>query len=562
VPRAPQAPGTDVDTFTLESIVSDPTSQPAEFLSRRRVVLGGAAAAGAVLGAGILGQGRAHAAAPSTTGHALIDLTQQSSPFGHVWERAVGGDWAKQALRRDYQDQLFVCHEELGIESLRFHGIFNTSMSVYAPKATPYTSRPASFTQGDYSFFNVDQVYDALVDHGMHPYVELSSMPDALAAPRFQIFFYDFNPSAPDDYAAWGKLVGAFTKHLVDRYGIGEVRRWPFEVWNEPNLPFFSGDQQAYFKLYQYAANAIKDVDASLQVGGPATSAGQVSFGQPRSPGVQYYREFMQWATANKIPVDFGSAHGYGTDTGAGPQGAASFFQQNRADTPTGLPLYVSETNASAVIGDMRLDQSYTAASFLRTVIETAGVVDALAFWCFSDIFEEVTQAGNPFYGGFGLQTIHGIKKPSYRLLQILHGVGDQCTPVTFSGVPATVGGIAVTGRGRAVDVLLCNHALASGTEGVAGQPAQPATLTVTLHGLPTGARARIRLIDEDNANPYREWVEMGSPQYPSRRQLRDLDNASELQSRPLELKTDRSSGVGSFTLTLPAEGVAAIHIA
>jgi xylan 1,4-beta-xylosidase len=59
-------------------------------------------------------------------------------------------------------------------------------------------------------------------------------------------------------------------------------------------------------------------------------------------------------------------------------------------------------------------------------VIETAGVVDALAIWTFSDIFEEEGQADNPFHGGFGLQTIHGIKKPTYRLFQILHGLGTR----------------------------------------------------------------------------------------------------------------------------------------
>jgi xylan 1,4-beta-xylosidase len=94
----------------------------------------------------------------------------------------------------------------------------------------------------------------------MHPFVELSSMPDALAAtpsaPR--IFLYRFNSAEPADYAEWGRLVGDFARHLVSRYGIGEVARWPFEVWNDPNIPFFAGDEQAYFELYRRAAEAIR----------------------------------------------------------------------------------------------------------------------------------------------------------------------------------------------------------------------------------------------------------------------------------------------------------------
>ncbi|MHB9856895.1 GH39 family glycosyl hydrolase [Streptomyces sp. YIM S03343] len=538
--------------------------QTAGPLTRRQIVLGGTTAAAAALTSGLAGQGAAWADGAATVGaQALVDLTKPKSPFPHVWERVVGGDWAKQALRRDYQDQLFACHDQLGITSLRFHGVLNASMSTYFPTVNG-RPRNAAFSDDDYSFFNVDQVYDALVDHGMHPFVELSSMPAALqsAAPAFGVFLYDFNQMEPKDYALWGKVVGDFARHMVDRYGLREVRRWPFEVWNEPNLfVFFNGDQQAYFKLYRYAAEAIKNVDASLQVGGPATSAGQMSFGPPRSPGAKYYREFMQWATDNDVPVDFGSAHGYETDDGAGPQGAASFFRQNREDTPSGVPLYISETNVSADLGDPGLDRSDAAGSFLRTIVETAGVVDALSYWSFSDIFEEAGQADKPFHGGFGLQTIHGIKKPSYRLLQILHEVGEHRVPLTLSGAPETVGGVAVTGgAGGGVDVLLYNHALATG-DGSDPVSAQPTALTVTLRGLPAGARARVRLIDEDHTNPYREWVEMGSPEYPGRRRLRELERASELDDRHLTLKTDRGTGVGSFTLTLPAEGVAAVHL-
>jgi xylan 1,4-beta-xylosidase len=38
------------------------------------------------------------------------------------------------------------------------------------------------------------------------------------------------------------------------------VAQWRFEVWDEPNLDGFStaGDQQAYFRLYDTTAKAIK----------------------------------------------------------------------------------------------------------------------------------------------------------------------------------------------------------------------------------------------------------------------------------------------------------------
>jgi xylan 1,4-beta-xylosidase len=38
------------------------------------------------------------------------------------------------------------------------------------------------------------------------------------------------------------------------------VRKWPFEVWNEPNLDGFweKADQKAYFELYANTARTLK----------------------------------------------------------------------------------------------------------------------------------------------------------------------------------------------------------------------------------------------------------------------------------------------------------------
>ena len=56
----------------------------------------------------------------------------------------------------------------------------------------------------------------------------------------------------PTDYGQWAALVGRLAAHWVRRYGIDEVRRWYFEVWNEPNLPaFWAGTQAEYFELYR-----------------------------------------------------------------------------------------------------------------------------------------------------------------------------------------------------------------------------------------------------------------------------------------------------------------------
>ena len=87
-------------------------------------------------------------------------------------------------------------------------------------------------------------------------------------------FWYKQNVAPPKDWAKWDDLIYQFTKHLVDRYGMDEVAKWYFEVWNEPNIDFWVGDpkQATYFELYDHSAAAVKRVSARLRVGGPATA--------------------------------------------------------------------------------------------------------------------------------------------------------------------------------------------------------------------------------------------------------------------------------------------------
>ena len=159
-----------------------------------------------------------------------------------------------------------------------------------------------------YSFFNTDKVFDFLLSIGMKPFVELSFMPTALASGKKTVFNYKANVTPPRDYKQWAALIHKLVSHWVERYGRAEVRQWFFEVWNEPNLKsFWTGTQRDYFKLYRYTAEAIKQVDASLRVGGPATAKSE------------WIEDFVDFCERNKVPADFISTHHYPTDALGSP---------------------------------------------------------------------------------------------------------------------------------------------------------------------------------------------------------------------------------------------------
>jgi xylan 1,4-beta-xylosidase len=156
----------------------------------------------------------------------------------------------------------------------------------------------------------------------------------------------------------------------------------------------------------------------------------------------------------------------------------------------------------------------------MRTVLQVSGSVDAYAFWTFSDLFEERGFPSHAFHGGFGLLTLEGIAKPSYRAFQLLHRLGvAQVTPV--DGMHANVA-VWVVRDGRRVTVLLINSAPPL-------HNVVPERVIVHLATAATVRAVTIERIDEAHANAKRRWIEMGAPEYLRPRDVEELHAASVL---------------------------------
>ena len=184
-----------------------------------------------------------------------IDVDAKPRPFPHFWEQMFGSGHANLTMRESWRDDLHATRAITDFRYVRFHDIFHDQNGVYSEAAD---GKPV------YNWSYVDQIYDGLLANGVRPFVELSFMPAALAASQKpHPFWYKPLPNPPRSYEKWGKLIETFARHLEDRYGADEVRQWYFEVWNEPNIDFWTGKpaQSTYFELYAAAAKALKVVD-------------------------------------------------------------------------------------------------------------------------------------------------------------------------------------------------------------------------------------------------------------------------------------------------------------
>ena len=76
----------------------------------------------------------------------------------------------------------------------------------------------------------------------------------------------------PKDYQKWSELVFQFVDHLRQRYGDAEVKTWLWEVWNEPDIGYWKGTRDEYFKLYDFSVDAVLRALPEARIGGPETT--------------------------------------------------------------------------------------------------------------------------------------------------------------------------------------------------------------------------------------------------------------------------------------------------
>jgi xylan 1,4-beta-xylosidase len=442
------------------------------------------------------------------------DVLGKPADLPHFWEHTIGSGHAPLALRADWQRQMRRCRDELGFGHVRFHGLLSDDMGTLVCESDQLL----------YSFFNADQIFDFLLSIGMKPFVELSFMPTALSSGDQIVFHYRANVTPPKDHAQWSEFVHKLVSHWVDRYGLGEVRQWYFEVWNEPNLTAFgSGKQSDYFELYRHTVAAIKSVDGDLRVGGPATATNA------------WIDDFIGFCDKNQLPADFISTHHYPTDAFGKPgddtetqlsDSRRSVLRDQARDArheAGNRPLYYTEWSSSSNPRDPLHDESYAATFLVKTIMEANGLVQGYSYWTFSDIFEENYFPSVPFHGGFGLLNIHGIAKPAYRAYELLHALGTELLPV--DGSHPTIDAWVVRGD-RQITILLTNFALPR-------HPIEAESVRVTLLNAGVPAHATVRRIDADHGNPKRKWQSLGAPEYLSAGMLAVLNAASVLDIEP-----------------------------
>jgi xylan 1,4-beta-xylosidase len=466
-----------------------------------------------------------------------VDASTEVGPVDRPWRPIIGSEHLALLLRGEgpgghhvgdeLSEAFRIVRDELGVRMVRAHAIFHDRLGVY-------TERDG---EAIHDFGRVDEVLERLLETGLRPVVELSFMPRDLASdPGRTVFDYVGIISPPRDLRRWSDLVAALVRHVIERFGRDEVRTWAFEVWNEPNLRvFWSADEAAYFELYDVSVRAVRSVDPTLRVGGPATAA------------VGWVDDLLAHVAEADVALDFVSTHTYGLPPLDLRPITARFGRPN-------LPLWWTEWGVSPTHGSPINDSVWAAPLVCRGMRSAAGRLESLAYWVASDHFVELGEPGRLFHGGFGLLTIGNLRKPRFWAIRLLELLGERELRTTMEGAGA--GGLVEAWATKDPDGRIA-IALWNGTIDQSkgdGDALLDRSVRLTVDGLEPGeVRIRHRRVDASHSNIAAQWTGGDWPDANSWSRLRAADRLDELEpERQISVGREGSLSL-DFDLPMPS---------
>jgi len=456
-----------------------------------------------------------------------------------------------------------------------------------------------------YSWDILDEIFDAFRAAGIRPLVEIGFMPKALST-HPEPYRHDFPRTPvgeiytgwaypPKDYQKWSELVFQFVDHLRRRYGDAEVKTWLWEVWNEPDIGYWKGTRDEYFKLYDFSVDAVLRALPEAQIGGPETT------GPGSANAAEFLRAFLNHCAHEKnysngrigSRLDFISFHPKGAPTWRddhvqmginhqlsaienGFKIVASFPEWRQTPVvlgesdPEGCAACSAKENPQNLYRNGPLYGAYTV-EVLNSVLALAQQEHINFLGAVTWAFEFEDQL--PFEGFRELAT-DGIDKPVLNAFRMLGLLGTERVKTTSSGglsasqnVHAGVReqpdiNVIATRKAkekeREVEILVWNYHDDD-------LPYSAASIDLVINGLPTTVhRALLEhfRVDSSHSNAFAAWKDLGSPRSPSPSEYERLESAGQLQLLSSPAWTTIQGGSVRLQFILPRQALSLLRLA
>jgi len=512
----------------------------------------------------------------------VVDVNKERRTLKNVWQ-STGFSPAEFLLRPDMQ-QTFEYQgavHSVAVDYVRPHYLLNL-----VGVEDMHTKNPR------YNWTKLDEALDVLVENDLKLIFEIMGTPSSSVtdmSAKFDKFYQEqvgghetffSNYYDKEKLNAWKRLIKDLAAHLIERYGQEEVRSWYFETSNEPNINhFWKHSLPEFINYYDACSEGLYEADELLRFGGPGVAGWNNDFFKELlahcDTGTNYFTK------EKGVRIDFISIH-HKTNPNIMVETEADIHRYIMENHPSlsNVPLINDESDPMVGWGkDIWWRPRPWYAAF---VAQSADLHDKILIDSLGYNYGFVSN-DNAFMGGWYNRTqltrfvnpddpdqFSMIKKPVFTVTSMLGMLGRTRLSASYPekyrkhlGIIPSMhsdGKVAVLIYNKGEVHIQQNKPL---TEDAAAIGSEHKLVKLNINNLPLDKYTFIHYrIDEETSNPYKKWIEMGSPEFPATDQLALLRENQELSivDAPEELVlTDNSF---HLDVMMPSSSVSLIVLA
>lgn len=344
---------------------------------------------------------------------------QSCRPF---WSQAINIGSAYSLTRANLQYHTLFLTEQLHFTHGRIWNIFSERMKI---RKSPHDKR--------LSFDQIDTVLEFLVSNHIKPFLDFGMRPDCAIKTGKETVYFEEEPMEFQTMEEWETLIRSFMRHLVKRFGFGEMSQWIFEYSLDADHQVyeFSPGEQEYFEKYTSWYRLVRETFEDAVICGPGIIIDNNEF---------LFARYLSMCVENECVPDYITMLLFPYQSVREEDGSRysqrisdmRFINDSIAKVKDimkrcgGLEtkLCISEWNSSISNRNILNDSCFRAAYIMKAVSLMWDKVDMACFWMGSDWISTYYDSDRLLQGGVGMITKDGIRKPAFYAASFLNCLG------------------------------------------------------------------------------------------------------------------------------------------
>lgn len=349
-----------------------------------------------------------------------IEDISQVLPIQPIWKQMINIGTVHNLLKVNMGEPLALVQKEIGFIYARIEGVL-TEASI--PK----------LADGQYSFSQFDRAIKLLLSLKLTPFLDLSFKGNYVHLSRSETFFRDMTPSRSFVEHEYVKKVSALIRHCINTFGSSEVERWGVEISIEHDETLnLLETAEEFASRFQRVYSMIKMWLPKMLVGGP-----EFNLVLDSSFLMKVVSCLQDW----EICPDFISLCAVPYESASQSDNPIPVFSPNEnylrdciqliresldamfPPDAVRVPIWVTVFGPDVRTRNHVNDSCYQASFIVKNTLDLIGLADVIGYWQLSDLDSESFDTTRLLFGGTGLLSKDGLKKPGFSALKRLSSI-------------------------------------------------------------------------------------------------------------------------------------------